>query len=440
MGSTRISNPYNEDVYLIKTDQNGDTMWTRTYGGSGWDDGWSVRQTDDGGYIITGFNGDLGFYKDVYLIRTDTNGDTLWTKKFGGNYNDQGLCLQITLDGGFIICGNTESYGAGLYDAFLLKIDSSGNADWFRTYGGSGVDYGHFVEQTTDGGYIITGASSPSIGGYDVYLIRTDSLGYVLWERTFGGSRNDFGYCVRQTSDGGFIIAGSTSSFGHGGGDFYVIRTDVNGDTIWTNTYGGSDLDVGYSVLQTSDSGFLVAGETASFGNYDAYLIKTNSNGDTIWTKTFGGNMIEFFKSINPTSDNGPILCGATSSFGSGYGDIWLVKLEGEMNLSLTPSMPTIIIPASGGSFDFISSIYNGAADTITFDVWTSVTLPNGRSLEPVLLRNGLNIAPAATIVREINQYVPGNAPPGNYMYIGNIGFYPDSVMDSDRFGFIKLP
>ncbi len=289
-GTTRSFSPNVYDVYLIKTDQNGDTVWTKTYDRMDWDDGRSVQQTADGGYIIAGFTFDLGADNSIYLIRTDMNGDTLWTRTYGGNNDEQVFCVQITSDGGFIICGNTESFGAGLYDAFLLKTDSLGNADWMRTYGGSGVDYGHFVEQTTDGGYILTGASSYYIGGYDVYLIRTDSLGNMLWERTFGGSYNDMGRCVRQTDDGGFIVAGyhkkgpSTDSI-----DVYLIRTNASGDSLWTRTYGGNYWDEGYSVDLTLDGGCIVSGfsEIAPNCNNDFILIKTNALGNEIWSSTF---------------------------------------------------------------------------------------------------------------------------------------------------------
>ena len=443
-GRTRSFGAGGYDIFLIRTDVAGDTLWIRTYGGPGsYDECRSVQQTPDSGFILVGTTNSYGAgFEDIFILKTNINGDSIWMRTFGGGSVDHGREVQQTNNGGYIVAGLTQSYGAGRGDVYLIQTDAEGNTIWTRTFGGSGNDSGRSIQKTSDGGFIITGETSAGIGGYNVYLIKTDSSGNSQWLRSYGGSSNDNGYCVHQTSDGGYIITGKTSSFGFGRDDVYLIKTDADGDTLWTRTFGGSEMDIGYAVLQTSDGGYIVAGENSSIGAglSDAYLIKTDANGNTLWTQTYGDSLFEFFGDIQPTFDAGYILCGSKSSSGPSDPNVWLVKLEGEMTLTLTPTVPIINIPSLGGSFFFTSSICNNVADTMIFDAWTLVTLPNGRSLEPVLLRNGLNMAPAATITREINQYVPGNAPPGNYMYIGNIGFYPDSVMDSDEFGFVKLP
>ncbi len=164
---------------------------------------------------------------------------------------------------------------------------------WTKAFGGTNEDYGRSVQETSDGGYIIAGyTKSFGAGSYDVYLIKTDANGDTTWTKTYGGSNIDQGYSVEQTSDGGYIIAGNSKSFGAGLDDVYLIKTDANGDTTWTKTYGGSNIDQGYSVEQTSDGGYIIAGYTKSFGagSYDVYLIKTDANGDTTWTKTYGGS------------------------------------------------------------------------------------------------------------------------------------------------------
>ena len=186
--------------------------------------------------------------------------DTLWTRTYGGSDFDKGYSVQQTQDGGFIIVGFTESYGAGGEDVYLIKTDENGDTLWTRTYGGSSDDMGNSVQETTDGGFIIAGYTySYGAGGSGVYLIRTDSLGDTLWTRTYGGSDDDYGYSVQQCQDGGFIIAGKTESYGAGYYDVYLIRTDSMGDTLWTKTYGGSDDDEGYSVQQCQDGGFIIA-------------------------------------------------------------------------------------------------------------------------------------------------------------------------------------
>jgi hypothetical protein len=320
------------DVYLIKTDPFGDTLWTKTYGDVSGDRGLSVRQTSDSGFIITGSKRTFsGGYIDVYLIKTDSFGDTLWTKTFGGHKYDYGSSVQQTSDGGFVIAGGTASFGAGGWDVYLIKTDSFGDTLWTRTFGSSSSDRSFSVQETSDGGFIIAGWTA-SFGAIkaDVYIIRTDSSGDSLWTKTYGGSSYDFGNFVQQTSDGGFVIAGYTYSFGAGSIDIYLIRTNTLGDTLWTRTYGGTSNDFGNSVQQTSDGGFIISGRTESFGAglNDVYLIKINSIGDTLWTRTFGGADEEWGNAVEQTTDGGFIIVGLTQSFGSGQSDVYLIKTE----------------------------------------------------------------------------------------------------------------
>ncbi|MDD2890617.1 MAG: T9SS type A sorting domain-containing protein, partial [bacterium] len=302
-------------------------------GGTDSDVGWSVRQTEDCGFIIAGETNSFGAgtptSPNVYLIRTNSSGNALWTNTYGGTDYDVGYSVQQTSDSGFIIAG-TIGPAANIY---LIKINSSGDTLWTKTFGGTDGDCGHSVQQTQDGGFIILGrTSSFGAGNNDVYLIRTDSSGDTLWTKTFGGTDSDVGWSVRQTEDCGFIIAGETNSFGAGVSDVYLIRTDFSGDTLWTKTFGGTGSEEGYLVQQTSDSGFIIVGRTSSFGagNSDVYLIKTNSSGDTLWTKTFGGTKYDLGYSVQQTSDGGFNITGQTESFGAGSGDVYLIRLDKE--------------------------------------------------------------------------------------------------------------
>jgi type IX secretion system substrate protein len=319
------------DVYLIKTNSLGDTLWTRSYGGASTDYGISVQQTSDSGYVITGYTYSFGAGSlDVYLIKTNSLGDTLWTRTYGGASGDDGYSVQQTSDGGYIITGYTSSFGAGSRDVYLIKTNSLGDTLWTRTYGGASNDAGNSVQQTSEGGYIIAGfTSSFGAGGGDVYLIKTNSIGDTLWTRTYGGANNDAGRSVQQTSEGGYIIAGFTSSFGAGGGDVYLIKTNSLGDMLWTRRYGGASDDAGNSVQQTSDGGYLIAGYTSSFGSgrYDVYLIRTNSLGDTLWTRRYGGPSDDYGNSVQQTSDGGYVIAGYTNSFGAGD-DVYLIKTD----------------------------------------------------------------------------------------------------------------
>jgi hypothetical protein len=258
--------------------------FAKTYGGT--DGYWasSVQQTSDGGYIVAGYTDSFGAGDDdIFLIKTDANGNIIWAKTYGGIDNDRAFSVQQTSDGGYIVAGWTYSFGAGSRDFFLIKTDANGNIIWAKTYGGTSWDEATSVQQTSDGGYIVAGDTrSFSAGDDDIFLIKTDANGNIIWAKTYGGASYDEASSVQQTSDGGYIVAGVTRSFSAGWHDVLLIKTDANGNVQWAKTYGGTSVDVAYSVQQTSDGGYIVAGYTSSFGagSSDIFLIKTDANGN----------------------------------------------------------------------------------------------------------------------------------------------------------------
>jgi hypothetical protein len=338
VGSTWSYGAGQVDIYLVKTDMNSNVVWERTFGGSDNDYGHSVRQTADGGYIIIGETWSFGAGEiDVYLIKTDENGAVVWEKTFGGSDSDLGFSVFNTPSGDFIIVGETQSYGAGQQDVYLIKTDENGVVIWEKTFGGSDNDLGYSVQQTTDRGYIIAGiTSSYGSGAYDVYLIKTDENGNGIWEKTFGGTIYDYGTSVEQISDGGYIITGWKQSVGTSYFDVYLIKADANGNVIWEKTFGGSDTDLGLSVQQTTDKGYIIAGITSSYGSgsSDVYLIKTNENGDKVWERVLGGSLGEEGRSVQQTSDGGYIVTGWKQSYGStSYADVLLMKTDKDGNI-----------------------------------------------------------------------------------------------------------
>jgi hypothetical protein len=248
--------------------------WNRTLGRD------LVPRTIDGGYIMTGM-----IRGDVSLFKTDASGSELWNKSFGGSEGDLGRAVQQTNDSGYIITGMTNSYGAGGGDIWLIKTDANGNKLWDKTFGGSANDEGLSVKQTNDSGYIITGmTNSYGAGGGDVWLIKTDANGNKLWNKTFGGSEYDFGNSVQQTSDGGYVITGGTNSYRSGHQDVWLIKIDANGNKLWDRTFSRPDIEWGNSVQQTRDGGYVITANALknsyALGGYDVWLIKIDANGN----------------------------------------------------------------------------------------------------------------------------------------------------------------
>jgi len=314
-------------IFFSSTPTYGQQSWIKTYGGDAWDFGHSVQQSLDGGYIITGRTMSAGAGgEDLYLIKIDANGDTVWSKTYGGANSDGGCCVQKTSDGGYIIVGRTLSFGAGYVDVWLLKTDSLGDTLWTKTFGTPNEDWGYFGQQTIDGGYIITGYQMFSPGEGDVWLIKTNEFGNELWTKTFGGSNYDEARSVRQTPDRGYIICG-TDNYNTSNSELYLIKTDSLGNEDWSKTYGGALMDYGLGVALTLDGGYIAVGKKTISGLAgEAYLVKINSNGDTLWTKTYGGTAEDYAHSVQQTADSGYILCGGFSNTVNYSSEGYLIK------------------------------------------------------------------------------------------------------------------
>jgi len=365
VGSTYSYGVGNKDVWLIKTDTNGNELWNRTFGGVEYDSGESVKQTFDGGFIITGgtrsyCNGGI----DVWLIKTDGDGNYLWNKTFGGRHGEYGLSVQQTRDSGYIIVGYTQSYGYGSpngsTDVWLIKTDTNGNELWNKTFGGTSRDSGYSVQQTTDEGYILVGeTNSYGSGNVDVWVIKTDSEGNELWNRTFGEWWWSCGYFGQQTTDGGYIIVGIAWSFETESYDFFLVKTDGDGNELWNKTLGGSDADEGMSVQQTADGGYIMTGNTFPLDGLwsDILVIKTDEDGNIQWEKTFTKNTYDLSYSVKQTSDGGYIIVGTTGILMGDF-DVWLIKTADEPELELKTSL-------------FIGRItnFNESEEIITFTV-----------------------------------------------------------------------
>ncbi|NPV91963.1 MAG: copper amine oxidase N-terminal domain-containing protein [Firmicutes bacterium] len=334
---------FSNNIYLVKTDSSGNTIWEKTYSKHKPVDlyGNYLQQTSDGGYIVVGNISNSDFDStDVYLFKIDHNGNMLWEKTFGSSFYDSGKMVQQTKDEGFIICGNSESvkfdtvtYGNS--SLYVIKTNSEGVLEWESRFGSSPDKNpnGYSIVQTSDGGYIVVGTkSSKAAGEYDIHpceisLNKIDSTGHRLWEKTFDGNTVVTGTSVQQTIDGGFIIAGSTGEGKHWiPSSALLIKTDANGNKLWENTYSDKLHADAHSVQQTDDGGYILAGSTRESTLLDkpcsAYIVRTDSDGNKMWEKTIDRGTYNYVSTIEITTDGGYILGGVSDW------DLYLIKLK----------------------------------------------------------------------------------------------------------------
>jgi len=320
------------DFLLIKTDVNGKEIWSKTFGGNAMDEAAAVRQTFDDGYIIAGITRiESGINPQVCLLKTDANGDSLWEQTFGGSSIERAWAVEQTADSGYILTGLTYSYGHGNSDVWLLKINSDGELVWTKTFGSDQLEEGYSVQQTEDLGYIICGfTDSFGAGQTDAYIVKTDENGELEWSNTYGGPFFDYGYCIRETIDG-YIITGEKSNGNSEPSDVWLFKIDKSGNQIWSRTYGGAETQIGSSVTLTDDGGYMIAGYsypyTNDLGNSEVWIIKTDAQGNSVGNKLLGEDGLDIATDIIHTKDNGYAICGYTERANSPIVKVLLIKL-----------------------------------------------------------------------------------------------------------------
>lgn len=326
-GTTRPSSSASQyDLWLVRTDASGNALWNKTYGKI--DEWCAAVQTDNGGYAIASTTTSFGAGgTDFWLIRIDADGNALWNKTYGGASGDWARYMIRTKDGGYAIVGFTGSWN---YDVLLVKTDSMGNMQWSKNYGGNSFDQAYAVVENIDGSYAIAGfTNSFGAGGRDFWLVKTDSEGNMQWSKTYGGPEDDYLAAMVRTSDNKYLLVGPTHSFGAGNADFWLLKTDADGNMLWNKTYGGTGDEVASSVIQTSDGDYTVAGWTDSFGagDHDAWLVETDSEGNMQWNQTYGGTSFDVARSVIQTTDGGYAVAGHTQSSSAGNDDFYLISL-----------------------------------------------------------------------------------------------------------------
>jgi uncharacterized delta-60 repeat protein len=345
IGTTLSFGAGGPDFWVLKLASDGTIDWQKAYGGASADGAYSIQQTSDGGYIVAAQTLSFGAGGlDFWVLKLTSDGTIDWQKAYGGTGDELVRSICQTNDDGYIVAGATESFGAGVLDFWVLKLTSDGTIDWQKAYGGAPENEGaNSVQQTSDGGYIVAGyAYSFGDGSSDFWVLKLDSDGTVAWQKTYGGVGiyYDSASSIQQTSDGGYIVAGDTGSFDAEYTDFWVLKLNSDGTVSWQKRYGGTYSDYASSIQQTSDGGYIVAGETGSFGvsDYDFWVLKLNSTGTVSWQKSYGGAEWDEANSIQQTSDGGYIVAGNSDSFGAGDNDFWVLKLKSDGTISFDPA------------------------------------------------------------------------------------------------------
>jgi len=325
-----------KDFAIYKLNSSGNKVWFKHYGGGSNDEAKAIQQTSDGGYIVAGHTVSYTYgSSDFAIYKLNSSGNKVWFKHYGGINLDRAHSIQQTSDGGYIVAGNTESYTHGSYDVAIYKLNSNGNKVWFKHYGGTQDDSANAIMQTSDGGYIVTGfTKSYSHGDSDFAIYKLNSSGNKVWFKHYGGTQDDSANAIKQTSDGGYIVAGRTYSYSYGEYDLGIYKLNSSGSKTWFKHYGGSSSDVAYSIQQTSDGGYVVAGYTYSYsyGIDDFAIYKLNSSGNKVWFKHYGGANSDRGRSVQQTSNGGYIFAGDTNSYTYGSFDFAIYKLDSDGN------------------------------------------------------------------------------------------------------------
>ncbi len=408
------------DMWVVKTNSTGVLEWDEIYGGDGEDIARAVWQTFDGGYIVTGNSnsssgtGDVdGNYggSDIWVVKIDANGNTQWDENYGGVNAEIPNFIYQTLDDGYLIGGETNSgtldnditLSKGSQDIWLLKILFDGTKDWDKNYGGSGLEDFEKMIPTSDGGYIIAGFTTSSDGdlsdngnngGEDIWVVKIGADGDIEWDKNYGGAGDDNGFFIKETSDGGYIIVGSTTSSdgdvgeNYGGSDVWVIKVSSNGFIEWEKNYGGTGTDIGYFIEETPDGGYFVTGHSESndndvsgnFGSRDIWVFKTDLVGNIEWEKNYGGSGYDFNYTTIPTLDGGYIVGGHSTSsdtdLDSNYGDddSWIFKIYPPLGGTYTigPSLSSDFIDLQH-AMDSLAQV--GMYKQVTLEVEAGITL-----------------------------------------------------------------
>lgn len=365
-----IGNNGLSDFWVLKLDAYGSPVWKKAFGGADYDYARSIQEINDGNFIVAGSKGFAGG-SDYWILKLNGNGDLIWERTLGGSLGDTLYSIQQTTDDGFIVAGTSASsdsdvtFNNGLTDYWIAKLDTGGNLVWEKSFGGPGKEECYSICQVADGGFIVAGTSSMDGGDVtgnhgltDYWIVKLDANGTLEWQKSLGGEGDEAANCIRQTSDGGFIVLGFSNSTtnvsgNHGGNDYWLVKLDATGNVEWEKCYGGLTEDLGNSVRQTSDGSFIMVGKSDSnsgdvggnWGHNDFWIVKVDNAGALLWKVCHGGTKDDIGISIEQTNDDGYIVGGWSASNDGdlvasevhGSRDYWIIKLAPDIESGIGP-------------------------------------------------------------------------------------------------------
>ncbi|GEM_PF-4759393 len=416
----------------------GDTLWTNHYGGDQEDQARAVQQTYDGGYILTGFTESYSYgLEDVWLVKMDEDGNEVWAKHMGGYDFDEGNDVKQTSDG-YIVVGYTQSFTSENADVYVVKTDAAGSVSWWRTFGGDDDDVAKSVCVADNGDFVIAGyTKSFGAGLSDFWVIRLNTYGDTIWTKTFGGAATDQAFSIKETSDNGFIVAGFTESFGNGSADIWLIKINGNGDAEWSSFAGTEETEVGYSVVQAPDGGYAVAGKQIPLGSSFAncYLAKFNGDGELLWTRNYGSDLNDEARSL-VLSDEGYTFAGFTDNETEGYSDFYLMGVDWNGDSlwarnygGSNPDLAYSLDRTSDGAYilaGYSQSFTNGLSD-----FYVVKTAPNFPPVIEFVSQNPLIPRSIDSVEVVADIYDPDGSIDRAYLFYGNFGLIEATAIDS---------
>lgn len=338
VGSTESFGKGASDIYVMKTDSIGNLLWAKSYGSAKDDYGTYIEKTTDGNYVVLGYSFGLnanytGAFSDICLMKINENGDVIWSKSYGLDKSEYSTSLKPTADGGFIILGEMINFIGNdkNADILVIKVNAQGVIEWSKVCGGNNTDYGYSIQELRTGGYIIGGeTNSYGSGSWDFYLVKLEKDGQVAWSKTYGSNTNDYGRFAIECPDGGFIVGGNTAGFDAQGLDFCLVKTDASGAVQWSKVYGGNGTDYLLYMKVVNSTSFAFTGYTNSTPavSEDACVVLLDFTGKPLWAKLFGSDLHDSGVSLNLTSSKKELIMGgSTNGFGTKGEDVLLIRM-----------------------------------------------------------------------------------------------------------------